>query len=85
MNTKVDNSIEIIKSEFFRYKESVKRLNFMLNKSNREIEKLEQQLKEAQEKLKIAVDALEFYSNDNGGGWGKKARQALGKIIPYTE
>lgn len=37
-------------------------------------------LKETQEKLKIAVDALEFYSNDNGGGWGKKARQALEKI-----
>ena len=89
MNTKMDNSIKIIKSEFFRYESSVKRLNFMLNKSNKEIERLEQQLKETQEKLKIAVDALEFYAPDKYGfvavgrisnDLGKTARQALEKI-----
>jgi SMC interacting uncharacterized protein involved in chromosome segregation len=47
MNNKIESAIKSIKYESIRYDEAVLRLNKMVSAKNKQIEQLEQQLKEA--------------------------------------
>lgn len=50
-------------SDYASYIDEINYYYKQLKENQKENEKLEQQLKETQEKLKIAVDALKFYAN----------------------